>query len=148
MTDKNASFLSKQVSPYIQGAFILGLMLLFNLLAFILGKAGLNVGDTVAWEISLTLMLFFALANVMFFLNADNKTQYWSQSITTYAALAMLSVYIAKWISGIGLSDSGSIRWIYIVFAFGYLIFVSIAGLMRKIVEIAIKQDKRLRGEE
>jgi len=44
--------------------------------------------------------------------------------------------------------EAKSFRWIYIVFTFGYLLFLCILRAMRKIVHIAQKQDARLRGEE
>lgn len=46
------------------------------------------------------------------------------------------------------MDEAGSFRWLYIVFALTYLVFISIVNMMRKIMEIAKKQDARLRGEE
>ncbi len=146
--DEKSLILNKDISPIWQGAAVVICLLFFNLVAFIVGKLGINTGENVAWEISLTMMLFFALGNAIFFLNAKDKGKYWTQSVCTYAILAVISVYLAKLISGFGLNESGSIKWIYLVFTFGYLVFVAIIGLMRRIVEIAIKQDKKLRGEE
>lgn len=146
--DEKTFFLKKDVNPFKQAGVIIVAMLVLQLIAFAVSKGGIDTGDTIAWEVSLTMMLFFALANTMFFLNATDKNKYWSYSITSYIVLAAVSILIATLISGFGINDSGSIKWIYFVVTFGYLVFISIIGLMRRIVEIAIKQDKKLRGEE
>lgn len=146
--DEKTFFLKKEVSPIKQGLAIGAALLGFNLIAFIIQKSGLSLGETISWEISLTLLLFFALANTMFFLNTKDKNKYWTYSIITYIVLLILSILIATLMSGFGINESGSIKWIYFVFSFGYLVFVSIIGMMRRIVEMAIKQDKSLRGEE
>ena len=145
---KKEFFLKKEVKPIRQGIIVLIALIGFNILAYLIQLTGIDLGRTISWEISLTLMLFFAIANTMFFLNTNNKSKYWIQSISTYLTLLIISVLIAKWSSGFGLNEAGSIKWIYFVFTFGYLVFVSIIGMMRRIVEMAIKQDKKLRGEQ
>ncbi len=142
------TILRRDISPFVQGGFILGLMLFFHLIVWILEICGMDLGETISWEISLTLLLFFALGNSVFFLNTKEKGKYWSYSITSFIVVAAASIGLSRLISGFGLSESGSIKWIYFIFSFSYLIFISIIGLMRRIVEIAIKQDKRLRGEQ
>jgi hypothetical protein len=142
------TILHRNINPLIQGAVIVAALLVFNLIAYIVKSSGINTGETIAWEISLTLLLFFSLANAIFFLNAKEKGKYWSYSISAYVIVCAIAIGLASWISGIGISESGSIKWIIFIFSFSYLIFISIIGFMRTIVEIAIKQDKRLRGEQ
>ena len=148
MLDDKKSILKKDISPIKQALFVLGMLIIFNVLAFIINIIGINSGPLVAWEISLSLTLFFAIANAVFFLNAVDKNKYWTHSIFSFAGLVAASIGIATLISGIGINEAGSLKWIYFVFSFGYLVFISIIGLMRRIVEIAIKQDKKLRGEQ
>ncbi len=138
----------RNINPLIQGTVVIGAIIVFNLVAYIIQLLGVNAGETIAWEISLTLLLFFALANAIFFLNADEKGKYWSYSISAYIVVCAVAVFLSTWISGIGINDSGSLKWIIFIFSFSYLIFISIIGMMRKIVEMAIKQDKGLRGEQ
>lgn len=145
---QNLTILRRNINPFVQGAFVIAALFLFNLVAYAVGWLGINTGDTVSWEIALTLLLFFALANAIFFLNAKEKGRYWSYSISAYVVVCAVCIFTATLISGIGINDSGSIKWIVFIFSFSYLVFISIIGVMRRIVEIAIKQDKRLRGEQ
>ncbi|WP_235295679.1 hypothetical protein [Portibacter marinus] len=146
--NKKKTILQQEVSPFKQAGVALGANLIFNLVAWLIQKAGVALTNTISWEISLTLLLFFGLANAIFFLNTTEKTKYWSYSITSFITVAAVSIFVSTYLSGIGINDSASIKWIILIFSFSYLIFISIIGLMRRIVEIAIKQDKRLRGEQ
>ena len=49
--------------------------------------------------------------------------------------------------SGLTIDEAGSFRWLYVVFTMGYIILLAIVRSMRRIVAMAQKQDKRLRGE-
>jgi len=146
--NKDSTILRKDINPFIQGGAVAIVLLLLNLIAYFVKQSGSEAGKMLAWELSLTMVLFFALANAIFFLNAKEKGKYWSYSISTYIIICALAIFLASTITGVSLKDSGSIKWIIFIFSFSYLIFISIIGMMRRIVEIAIKQDKRLRGEQ
>ena len=146
--NKDSTILKKDISPFIQGGTVIIALLVFNLIAFIVTQSDSKSENMLAWEFSLTLVLFYALANSIFFLNAKEKGKYWSYSISTYIVVCAVAIFLATIVSGIGIGDSGSVKWIIFIFSFSYLIFISIIGMMRRIVEIAIKQDKRLRGEQ
>lgn len=100
------------------------------------------------WTISAAATLFFAVANSVLSLGAQDQNKYWSNSIMSYMAIVLISCGIAWLFSGLSIYEAKSFRWIYIVFTFGYLLFLCIIRAMRKIVQIAQKQDARLRGEE
>ncbi len=144
----NTFFLKQDISPIKQVIVVISALIVFNIVAFLIQLMGLELGETISWEISLTLLLFFALGNTLFFLNAADKNKYWNRSILSYLGLLIVSILTATIFSGFGINESGSIKWIYFVFSFGYLVFISIIGLIRKIVEIAIKQDEKMRGEQ
>jgi hypothetical protein len=55
---------------------------------------------------------------------------------------------LAYLISGLSIDEAGSYKWILFIFTFCYILFLSIVRAMKKIVTIAQKQDKRLRGED
>ena len=63
-------------------------------------------------------------------------------------AVAAVGGLLAHYISGLSMDEAGHFRWLYICFTFTFLVFLSIVNLMRKIVDIAKRQDARLRGEE
>ncbi len=43
--------------------------------------------------------------------------------------------------SSLSLNEAGSYRWIFTVLSFGYLVFLSILGFVKRIVEFAEKED-------
>ena len=100
------------------------------------------------WEIMASCVLFFALVNCVFSLQAKSLLIYWRNSIFSFAGLLFLGGGLAWLFSGVPIKEAGSISWILFVFSFGYLIFLSIVNIMRFVVELAQRQDKRLTGEE
>lgn len=59
----------------------------------------------------------------------------------SFMAVAALSGGTAYLLSGIAINDAGSYRWIYIVVTIGFLVFMSIMGFMKRIVEFAQKEE-------
>lgn len=100
------------------------------------------------WEIAFAILMGYALFNSIFSLSYHDKTVYFRDSIFCFAALAAAGGFLASYFSGLTMDEAGSFRWLYFVFGFSYLVFISIVNLMRKIIEIAKKQDARLRGEQ
>ena len=45
--------------------------------------------------------------------------------------------------SSMTITEAGSFKWIFMVLTFGYLLFLSVMRFMRKIVEIAQKEDDK-----
>jgi hypothetical protein len=101
-----------------------------------------------AWEIMASCVLFFSLVNCVFSLQTTGRTTYWRNSIFSFMGLLLIGGGLAWVFTGVPLMEAGSISWILFVFSFGYLIFLSIANIMRFVVELAQRQDSRLRGEE
>ena len=100
------------------------------------------------WTIAASFTLLFAVMNSVLSLGASDQNKYWGNSIIAYMAVVVAGGFIAWLVSGQNIYEAKSFRWIYIVFTFGYLLFLSIVRLMRKIVQIAQDQDARLRGED
>ncbi len=101
-----------------------------------------------AWEVAFTCLLLYALIASILSLNTDDQNNYWLFSIIGFVILAAIGGLLAWKISGVSINDAGSIKWMYLVFTFGFLILLTILRTMRKIIEIAQKQDARLRGEQ
>lgn len=136
-------------NPVFQAACILLLMLVFMVVSKVLLKSSLIISNpTFSWEIMAALILFFALVNCVFSLQSINQLIYWRNSIFSFAALLFLGGFMAYLFSRTSIFDAGSISWILFIFSFSYLIFLSIVNLMRFIVDLAQKQDARLRGED
>jgi cation transport ATPase len=120
--------------------FLLILIIIFKLLAF----ANISpFSERLPWIISGSFLLLFGIFNSLFSVAAPVYNKYWSRSIFSYMALAIISALTAYFFSGISINDAGSFRWIYIVLTFSYLIFLSIVGFIKVIVEIAQRKDTR-----
>jgi hypothetical protein len=68
------------------------------------------------------------------------SNNYWGISIFVYVSLAVLSGLIAYLASNLSVYEAGSYKFIYFVITFGYLVFISIMGFMKKIVAFAQKE--------
>ncbi len=100
------------------------------------------------WITSATFLLFYALFNSLLSLSSKNQNAYWGQSIFSFMAVVIITGFVAYLLSSLSIYEAASMKWIYMVLTLVYIIFLTIVRLMRTIVQIAIKQDKKLRGEE
>ena len=143
------SIFNKDINPYYQGGFVLVASLVISLILKLLVITGLfEVAPINYWIIGAAFILFYAMLNSLLSLGSKNPNSYWAQSIFSFVVVAVLTGLIAYLLSGLNIYEASSMKWIYTVLTMVYIIFLTIVRLMRKIVEIAIKQDKKLRGEE
>ena len=139
----------KEIHPVYQAIVILvgipAVLLLFMIPSWI----GIyDLPQHFPWTIAAAFTLLFAVGNSVLSLGATDQNKYWGNSIMTYMVVVLLGGFMAYLFSGLSIYEAKSFRWIYIVFTFGYLLFLCIIRAMRKIVQIAQEQDARLRGEE
>lgn len=142
------SIFQKQIHPFYQ----VGVALILNLVGILILKSispGTDMIEegVVFWELSFSILMAFMLFNAVFSIPYIKRGQYFRDSIFSFIALAIVGGLLAHYLSGISMDHAGSFRWLYVVFTFTYLVFISIVNLMRKIMEIAKRQDARLRGE-
>ena len=143
------SIFQKEVQPFKQLIVAVAL----NIIALGIVKSSLNettqsTDSVVYCEVSFSILLVFMLFNSVFSIPYKKRTQYFRDSIIAYVILGGVGGLLAAYLSGLSMDEAGSFRWLYFVFTFTYLVFISIVNLMRKIIEIAKRQDARLRGEE
>lgn len=148
MADEDSIF-SKKIDPFVQiGIVFLG-VLGFTLIFKIFDWTGLAAQpDYLPYTMNAAGLLFFALFNSVLSLAYTQQNRYWLKSLLAYVILMVVGTLFSRFVSGVPLSEAMSFRWLYIVFSIGYIVFLCIVRLMRKIVLIAKKQDARLRGEE
>ena len=138
----------QEVHPLKQGAFIVLGMPIVLLLFLIPSWLGLfEVDEHFPWTVAAAFTLLFGVANSVLSLGAKDLNMYWGTSIITYMGVMIIGGMIAWLFSGQSIYEAKTFRWIYIVFTFGYLLFLCIIRAMRKIVQIAQEQDAALRGE-
>ena len=149
MVNSDKSIFEYKISPFMQGGAVLAAIFVFILITIVFGKLGLADTDTgTPWLVACSMTFFFAIGNSVLSLAADDLNTYWWQSILTYVLLVVLGGTIAYLFSGVSMDEVGSYRWLYVVFTFGHILFLSIARTMKRLVKIAQEQDGRLRGEE
>lgn len=146
--NSDASIFEKNIPPLMQAGIVLVTALVFMLCWKAAVHFGVDLRQRTPWLISSALMLFFGLFNSVFSLSAEKRFVYWRDSIYAYILLGVLGGLMAWGFSGLTIDEAGSFKWMYFIFTFSFIIFLTIINLMRKIVELAQKQDRRLRGEE
>ncbi len=143
------SILDRQISPFYQVAAVLALSVVMMVLSGLMPAAPYSsTAPIMPWVVLCGMILFFALVNSVLSFAAVDGNKYWFQSIISFAGLLVVGGFIAWGISGVSIGNAGSVRWLYFVLTFGYLVFLSIVNLIKFFVKLAQRQYKRLRGEE
>lgn len=129
-------------SPIAQAAVILAGALVLMAVGWLLTVTGIYPAEPLfAWSIATAFMLLFAMLNSLMSLRSDSFIKYWGRSMYSYIGLAFCTSGAAWMFSGIPLRDAGTYRWIYIVVTVGFLFFLSIVNLMKKIVQFAEREE-------
>ena len=149
MVNSDKSIFEYKISPFVQAGVVLGCILVFTIITSIFGSLGwAETNEGTPWLVACSLTFFFAIGNSVLSLAADDQNTYWWQSILSYVLLALLGGSIAYLFSGVTVGEVDSYKWLYVVFTFGHILFLTIVRTMKRIVNLAKKQDSRLRGED
>jgi len=100
------------------------------------------------WIVATAMMLCYIILNSVVALKTEPILPYWIQSVVLYIALLAFSYGWSYMLSGKGIDDVGSFRWLWLVLSLVYMVFFAIARSVKRIVDFANKQDDKLRGEE
>lgn len=122
-------------------ALCLGGVLVVNLLAKLLQISGMQVTPRFPWMAAAAFLLLFSIFNSVASLFAADGVKYWGRSIYSFLGLALGSGLMAYVFSSLSISEAGSYRWIFVVLTFGYLVFISIINIARRIVEFAQREE-------
>ena len=129
-------------NPFIQGLVMCTAVLILMILSKGIQASGIMaLENTHPWTIALSFILFFASSNSVISLASDNTNKYWTQSLIAFVGLAVTSGLLAYLFSSMTLDEVSTYQFIYIVFTFGYLVFISIIGFMKVIVEFAQREE-------
>lgn len=125
-----------------QAGISLGLALFMLISSKLVKLTGIiSVSERFPWTTAATFILFFAVFNSVFSLTTTDTRKYWGRSMYAFLAVVLISGSLAYLFSYIPLSEAGSYRWIFFVLSFGYLVFISIMMMARKIVEFAQREE-------
>jgi predicted Abi (CAAX) family protease len=138
MENQDTSFFAKSISPYLQAAAGLGVMLIF----MILGKiAGANF--TFPWTTAGAALLMFSVFNSVNSFTTDDMLTYFRDSIFSYMALVGLGATLAYLFSSVSINEAGTFRWIYFTITFSYFGFIGIASFIRFILGALDNEQKK-----
>ncbi len=138
----NDQFLERAKDPLMQALAVLGFSVIFMAFAKLASLVGAaEFKDYFPWIISASFLLFFTVLNSLFSLSSDDMNRYWIRSIICYLGLAIVSGALAYLASSVSFDDAGTIRWIFYVLTFVYLVFLSILNFMKKIVAFAEREE-------
>ena len=136
------SISERNFSPPVQAAMVFAFSLLLMLAGVLLDKTGILEMDRLyPWTIATGLLLLFAMLNSISSLRADNSAKYWAASMYSYLGLALLNGAAAWLTSGVPLDEAESYKAIYGVVTIGFLVFISLLNIMKKIVNFAEKEE-------
>ena len=142
METQKASFLYKAYNPILQAALVFGAGFIVMLFSKILGWTGIfETNQKFPWMTAAAFIFFFAIFNSITSLSAKDLNNYWLRSMASFGGLAIASGFMAYLFSSLTINEAGSYRWIFTVLTIGYLVFLSILGFMKRIVEFAEKED-------
>lgn len=142
--NESSTIFEKSIPPVYQAVMAYGAILILSILV----KLGEFIGIfapsfMLIWIISASFLLLFGMFNSLFCLSAKSIGQYWSRSIFSYAGLAVMSGLTAWLFTSVSIGEAATFKWLYLVVTVGYLVFLSVVGFIRIIVEIAKQKDTR-----
>ena len=128
--------------PFVQALIIIIAVFIVNIGAVIIKASGLiDVTNRFAWLNAAPFMLFFAVLNSIYSIASKNVPQYWGYSMYGFMLVAGISGLQAVFFSGISIGSAGSYMWIYVVVTIGYLVFISLMTILKKVVAFAEKEE-------
>ena len=130
----------EKATPPVQAIISIALGLFFMLTCLIF-EGSLESRPERPWVFASTFLLFYSIFNVIFSLGAENAEKYWVQAVIGFIVCVGALGGLAYLISGLGMNDAGSFKWIFIVITISYLVFMSIVRAMKSIVDFAQKEE-------
>ena len=135
--------------PFYQAALMALMMMILTLMDhFMPHDDDFFKANAGPWIVSTAMILLFIVINTVVALRIENILPYWTTSILSFVLLMGFAYGWCFLLTGKHIDDVGSFRWIWMVLGMVYLVFFIITRTMKRIVDIAIQQDKKLRGEE
>ncbi len=143
----NNSIFAKAMNPFLMAAVALGGAVVFMLLGEMMEAFGTEMSERFAYISGGSFLLLYAIYNSIFSLNSTDLNDYWKKSIFAYLLLLVSVTIIAYIFSGIWINEAGTFRWIFSILSFGYLTFLSVMGMVKRVFLIIKKEDERMHGK-
>jgi len=138
------SVLDLDISPFKQlvGIFIL-MIVMMGVTSLFPDTPYSKTSHLSPWIVVCAMLLLYSLANCIFSFGTTSSLTYYLYSIISFAIILVLGGIIAWQVSGVGIDDAGSMKWLYIVMTFSYLILMSIVNLIKFLVYLSKTRDNR-----
>ena len=127
--------------PPAQAVLAAGLMVVFIGFGFATSLSGGEMNERWGYQSAATALLLFGVGNALMSLGAVDVLKYWRRSFVSYVLLGALGIGLAYAYSGLWITEAGFYRFIFMVLTFGYLVLLSIASMMRGIVNFAEREE-------
>ena len=144
---KNNVPVIKSISPFYQA--ILAFLLILIADGIIVSTSSQPKAQlfTQIWTNCIAKVLFYIVANCLLSLRTTTNAKYVRDSIFAFIILSAAGIFASQLISQKSMDESGSFRWLFVVLATGYMIFLAIINTMKFLLSWAKEQDGNLRGE-
>lgn len=134
--------------PLHQVALVVCMIILFSLVDWVLPHQNvLFDANSGPWTVATAMILCFVILNAIVALRIEPILPYWRSSVMFYIGLLVFCYGWCYLLSGKHIDEVGSFRWLWIVLTLVYMVFFAIARSMKRIVDLAIRQDEKLLGE-
>jgi hypothetical protein len=114
----------------------------------ILNANGYGAEKRLPWTLAIAFLLLYMVYNAIIGLVSVKIKRYWLYSIYSFAALMFINSFCANRISGLPMDEAGTYRWLFFVFCPVYLFFIVMVSLIKKVVEIAEREDTRFDNQD
>lgn len=99
------------------------------------------------WLMTLALMLFFIIINVVLGFKSNDLGIYYRDSIYSYIGLVASILFITALASGKSIFVMHEFQWLIKLMTIIFIVLLTILSLVKKIVGIALIQEKKMRDE-
>lgn len=136
-------------NPLWQAGVCVSVVFVFELVILLLNILKLDwveIGDI--WLVGTAMVLFYIILNTILGFGSKEMMNYYRDSIYGFLLILAFLIFTGRWLTGKSIFEVKTYSWIIFVFAIVYLVFLTIQSLMRKIVALALKQDKKIQNEQ
>ena len=130
----------QKMTPFVQAGVSVFFGFLF-MLGCLMFESTLALRPEKPWVFASTFLIFYSIFNVILSLGAENSEKYWTQSVLGFVGAVAGLGGLAYLVSGLGMDEAGSFKWIFIVVTISYLVFMSIVRAMKGIVQFAEREE-------
>jgi hypothetical protein len=135
--------------PLNQLGLVLAMMVVFTLVDKLMPHSDVFFEVSAGtWIVTTAMILCFVILNTVVALRVEPIIPYWRTSVFCFFGLLIIGYGWSYLLTGRHMDEVGSFRWLWMVLTLVYMVFFAIARSMKRIVDIAIKQDEKLRGED